>query len=96
MLLWCVENWDTLLKVWAVLLSIKDEYINVYDLQYAFCTSTGAVAARFGAGIGPIYLDDVECNGSESSLTDCSHSFFVSCSSGHREDAGVRCQGRCK
>jgi len=55
----------------------------------------GAVAfsnAHFGAGVGPIYLDNVHCSGSESNLTDCSRSFTVSCNSGHREDAGVRCQ----
>ena len=57
---------------------------------------TGAVAftyAHFGTGTGPIYLDDVACSGSEDSLIECSRSSFVSCSRGHREDAGVRCQG---
>ena len=61
------------------------------------CMSTGAIAfssAHFGAGIGPIHLDNVQCSGFESNLTDCPHSFFVSCSSGHGEDAGVRCQSR--
>ena len=57
---------------------------------------TGAVAftnAHFGAGVGPIYLDNVECSGSESNLTDCSSSSIVYCYRGHSEDAGVRCQG---
>ena len=61
-----------------------------------YCMPTGAVAfayAHFGTGTGPIYLDDVACSGSEDSLIECSRSSFVSCSSGHREDAGVRCQG---
>ena len=49
--------------------------------------------AHFGAGAGPIYLDDVGCSGSESSLLDCSNSSIVSCYGGHSEDAGVRCQG---
>ena len=56
---------------------------------------TDAVAftnAHFGAGVGPIYLDNVACSGSESNLTECSRSFIVSCYS-HSEDAGVRCQG---
>ena len=47
--------------------------------------------AHFGAGVGAIYLDDVGCGGSESTLTDCSHNSFISCR--HHEDAGVRCQG---
>ena len=57
----------------------------------------GAVAFRsaaFGPGTGPILLDNVDCSGSEDSLINCSHSSFVRCSSGHSEDAGVRCQGR--
>ena len=48
--------------------------------------------AHFGAGAGPIHLDNVDCSGSEDSLLECSHSSFVTCSS-HNEDAGVRCQG---
>jgi len=58
---------------------------------------TDAVAftnAHFGAGIGPIHLDNVDCSGSESNLTECSRSFTVSCYSDHLEDAGVRCQGK--
>ena len=57
---------------------------------------TDAVAftnAHFGAGIGPIHLDNVDCSGSESNLTECSRSFAVSCYNDHLEDAGVRCQG---
>ena len=59
--------------------------------------NTGAVVfnnAYFGAGVGPIYLSNVECTGSEANLTDCSHDSTVICSGGHTEDAGVRCQGR--
>ena len=58
---------------------------------------TGAVAfgnAHFGAGVGPVYLDNVHCSGRESNLTDCSSSSIVYCYRGHSEDAGVRCQGK--
>ena len=58
--------------------------------------ATGVVAfqnAYFGAGVGPIYLDNVGCTGSEANLTDCPHSSVVNCLRGHNEDAGVRCQG---
>ena len=51
--------------------------------------------AHFGAGGGPIYLDDVACSGSENRLTDCSSSSTVYCYRGHLEDAGLRCQGSC-
>ena len=58
-------------------------------------TPTDVVAftnAHFGAGTGTIYLDNVGCTGSENNLIDCPRSSAVSCTSGHTEDAGVRCQ----
>ena len=54
----------------------------------------GALAfstAHFGQGIGPILLDNVHCNGSESSLLDCNYHNQSNCA--HSADAGVRCQG---
>jgi len=51
--------------------------------------------AHFGAGTGPIHLDDVNCNGRENNLVDCLHSSIVNCTFGHSEDAGVRCQALC-
>ena len=59
------------------------------------CLFTDAVAfsnTQFGAGTGPVYLDGVDCSGSENNLTDCSRSSFVSCYYSYR-GAGVRCQG---
>ena len=58
---------------------------------------TDAVAflnAHFGAGAGPIYLNNVHCSGSENNLMECPRQHLVRCSSGHSEDAGVRCQGK--
>ena len=57
---------------------------------------TDAVAfssAHFGAGVGPIYLDNVYCDGSESNITSCFYHSIFSCYNGHSNDAGVRCQG---
>ena len=48
--------------------------------------------AYFGQGTGPIWLDNVECTGSESTLASCGHlglEIIRSCS--HSEDVGVRC-----
>ena len=50
--------------------------------------------AHFGAGTGTIYFENVDCSGSENNLIDCRRNSFVSCTSGHLEDAGVRCQGK--
>ena len=56
--------------------------------------AVGAVAyslARFGEGSGPIYLDQVNCVGTEASLGACDALNINTCS--HREDAGVGCLG---
>ena len=46
---------------------------------------------RFGGGIDPIYLDDVQCVGDEEALLDCPARAFGEHNCGHAEDAGVRC-----
>lgn len=54
------------------------------------CYITVATAVSlFGGGEGPIVLDDVYCNGTESRLTDCPAHRTSNCI--HREDAGVIC-----
>ena len=40
-----------------------------------------------------IYLDNVVCNGDESSLLDCEHEPVGVHNCDHSEDAGVRCEG---
>ncbi|XP_034564491.1 deleted in malignant brain tumors 1 protein-like [Notolabrus celidotus] len=47
--------------------------------------------AHFGAGSGPIWLDDVACSREESSFSDCGHGGFGQHDCGHSEDAGVVC-----
>ena len=89
MLLWCADSWATALKV------INDYFVKTSFTDIYFITTDSLVFtnAHFGAGIGSIHLDNVECSGTESHLIDCSHSSQVNCYYGHLEDAGVRCQG---
>ena len=51
--------------------------------------------AYFGAGTGPIYLDDVACTSSASQLLECSSSPVLAHNCDHHDDAGVGCEGSC-
>ena len=81
MLVWFVDNWDFLGKVWH-----KYKYIIIIILVGSIAYSS----AYFGQGSGPIVMDNLACTGNENAITDCLYDPDVSdCS--HFEDAGVVC-----
>ena len=49
--------------------------------------------AHFGAGTGPIFLDDVQCTSSSSQLLECYSRPILSHNCRHVYDAGVGCEG---
>lgn len=54
----------------------------------------GAIAvtrAGFGQGVDPIWLDNVDCTGSEENIDSCPHNAWGSHNCAHFEDAGVIC-----
>ncbi|XP_042247333.1 scavenger receptor cysteine-rich type 1 protein M130-like [Thunnus maccoyii] len=52
---------------------------------------TSKSSAFFGQGQGPIWLDDVDCSGNETSLLHCRRPSFGENNCGHGEDASVIC-----
>ena len=57
-----------------------------------FAGAQGVLFAAYGQGTGPIWLDNVECIGTEARLADCPANAIGSHNCIHFEDASVRCQ----
>ena len=73
---------------------------NGWDLNDAqvVCRQLGfgaVIAARdnafYGEGIGPVWLNNLNCTGTELTIEDCSSSGFGILDCNHREDASVEC-----
>jgi len=46
---------------------------------------------RYGPGAGPIWLDDLQCTGSETHLFNCRHNGWGQHNCGHYEDVSITC-----
>ncbi|PIK38170.1 putative scavenger receptor cysteine-rich domain-containing group B protein-like, partial [Apostichopus japonicus] len=71
----------------------KDE-ADVACRQLGYRAAVEAVSsASYGEGTGQIWLDDVQCIGSEEHILACNNSGVVGVHNcGHHEDAGVKCE----
>ncbi|XP_069054197.1 antigen WC1.1-like [Lepisosteus oculatus] len=78
----CDDSWD-----------LQDAQVVCRQLGCGDAVSA-AIEASFGPGNGAIWLDEVNCTGSELHLWDCCHSGLNQSDCRHKEDAGVTCTGR--
>ena len=69
--------------------NISDGIVACRQLGLKFVAIT--TRASFGTGTGQIWLNKLQCTGSESRLVDCVHNGFGSHECSHYEDAGVVC-----
>ena len=70
-----------------------DNDATVICKQLGYSRGSARVSAYFGEGSGLILLDNVNCNGRESSIFDCRQSGFAEHDCKHHEVAGVVCFG---
>ncbi|KAJ8353965.1 hypothetical protein SKAU_G00215320 [Synaphobranchus kaupii] len=76
----CDDNWD-----------LEDASVVCNQLSCGSAFRATGEGGVFGAGSGPIFLDKVNCTGTERDLWDCSGLRRSNCT--HKEDAGVVCSG---
>ena len=74
----CDNSWDS-----------SDARVVCRQLGYTSGTAYGG--AVYGQGTGRIWLDNLNCTGSEDSLLNCSHHGIGQHSCSHGEDASVTC-----
>ena len=61
-------------------------YLHVDDVTFS--------PAHFGEGNGPIWLANVSCSGTESSILSCYYHECEEHNCSHSDDASVRCKGK--
>lgn len=77
----CSDNWN-----------ILNARVVCHQLGYPDAVAA-PLAARYGQGAGPIWLDNVQCLGNESDLFACVHNGIGFHDCKHEGDASVECLG---
>ena len=92
--LWFVRSWDMhTLEVSASVLKLSEYLCKLICNCSVFLGGIAYSNAQFGAGTGPIVLDDVQCSSSASQLLECFSSPILTQNCQHSDDAGVGCEG---
>lgn len=76
------DNWD-----------LDDAEVVCRQLSCGMAVATPP-RAQFGVGHEPIWLDDVNCTGTEATLSECRAGPWEESNCNHQEDASVVCQGK--
>ena len=77
----CDDAWDD-----------NDAKVVCRQLGFPYENAVAKGSAYISPGTGTIWLDDVDCTGSEESLFSCGHNGWGIENCGHHEDAGVTCK----
>ncbi len=79
---------------------LVDSYVLADQYTVVLGCVTGSpvrgIDSTFGAGSGPITLDNVMCEGTEDNLLNCSHNQILQHNCDHSEDVAVVCNGTLK
>jgi len=69
----------------------NDAAANVVCHMLGFKPAGRFIGNYYGAGNGTIWLDDIQCSGTERHISDCSHSVWGNHNCQHDEDVAVSC-----
>ena len=77
----CDDHWDNL-------------DARVVCRQLGYYGGKAVRKAAYGSGDGPIWFDNMKCNGSEKTLFQCEHRGIGTHNCNHKEDVGVICESK--
>ena len=90
----CDEIYGQTLVVMCRVCKPPTHWIITITVCWLYAGAIAHSSAIFGRGTGPIWLDNVQCSGFETTLVSCRSNGIGVHNCYHFEDAGVTCQGK--